>query len=155
MKSGFYATSALWYILKLLVLASWQGFYSPIDPENQSPCVLIWCTHPQSLMLIAQRKLKLLVLASCRLCKLPFQLVTIIAAHHNTRTHFITRKGRQHGMRSLPNTSTHDQWWEWTPDFWSWVQITTLPHAPTSNTPSQCFLPPSNAWNVFFTSYTA
>ena len=25
--------SALWYILKLLVLASWQGFYHPIDPK--------------------------------------------------------------------------------------------------------------------------
>ena len=26
--------SALWYILKLLVLARWQGFYSPIDLQN-------------------------------------------------------------------------------------------------------------------------
>ena len=25
--------SALWYILKLLVLTSWQGFYNPIDPK--------------------------------------------------------------------------------------------------------------------------
>ena len=25
--------SALWYILKLLVLASWQGFYSPTEPK--------------------------------------------------------------------------------------------------------------------------
>ena len=25
--------SALWYILKRLVLASWKGFYSPIDPK--------------------------------------------------------------------------------------------------------------------------
>ena len=25
--------SALWHILKLFVLASWQGCYSPIDPK--------------------------------------------------------------------------------------------------------------------------
>ena len=29
----FGVMSALWYILKLLVLASWQGFYSPTDPK--------------------------------------------------------------------------------------------------------------------------
>ena len=27
-------TSALRYILKLFVLGSWQGFYSPTDPKN-------------------------------------------------------------------------------------------------------------------------
>ena len=32
--------SALGYILKLLVLARWQGFYSPIDPKiNPQLCL--------------------------------------------------------------------------------------------------------------------
>ena len=40
MKPGFQATIALQYILKLLVLASWQRFYSPTDPKiNPQLCL--------------------------------------------------------------------------------------------------------------------
>ena len=49
----------LMFDLKPLFLASWQGFYSPIDPQKIPTCILIWSTHLQSLMLIDQRKLKL------------------------------------------------------------------------------------------------
>ena len=38
-------TSALCYILKLLVLASWQGFYSPTDPKI-SPQLCLDMTYP-------------------------------------------------------------------------------------------------------------
>ena len=37
--------SALWYILKLLVLASWQGFYSPTDPKI-NPQLCLDMTYP-------------------------------------------------------------------------------------------------------------
>ena len=37
--------SALWYILKLLVLASWQGVYTPIDP-NINPHLCLDMTYP-------------------------------------------------------------------------------------------------------------
>ena len=35
---------ALKYTLKLLVLASWQGFYSPIDPKI-NPHLYLYMTH--------------------------------------------------------------------------------------------------------------
>ena len=38
-------TSALCYILKLLVLARWQGFYSPTDPKI-NPQLCLDMTHP-------------------------------------------------------------------------------------------------------------
>ena len=54
-----YRKKKLMFYLKLLVYASWQGLYSPINPKTILTCVLIWSTHLQSLMLIDQRKLKL------------------------------------------------------------------------------------------------
>ena len=44
MKPGFHTTGALWYILKLLGLASWQGFYSPIDPKI-NPHLCLYMTY--------------------------------------------------------------------------------------------------------------
>ena len=62
MKPGFHGTIALWYLLKLLVsgswcdecimiyfkllvLASWQGFYSPID-HKINPHLRLYTTYP-------------------------------------------------------------------------------------------------------------
>ena len=43
------ATKPGFHAMPFLLLANWQGFYSPIDPQNQSlTCVLIWHTHPRS-----------------------------------------------------------------------------------------------------------
>ena len=67
--------SALWYILKLLVFASWQRFYSPIDPKI-NPHLCLDMTHPPAKFDVDWSKetqvivkklmfdLKLLVLAS-------------------------------------------------------------------------------------------
>ena len=42
---------------------------------------------------------------------------------HSTRYPSLLGRQRKYGMRSLPNTSTHDQQWEWNPQtFWSLVQ---------------------------------
>ena len=47
-------------IFTFFLMAAVWNFYSPIDPKiNPNVCVLIWRTHPQSLMLIDQSKLKL------------------------------------------------------------------------------------------------
>ena len=45
MKPGFHAAGALWYSLKLLVLASWQGYYSPINPKI-NPYLCLDMTYP-------------------------------------------------------------------------------------------------------------
>ena len=44
-KPDFHAASAWWYIWKLLVLASWQGFDSPIDPKVD-PHLCLDMTYP-------------------------------------------------------------------------------------------------------------
>ena len=50
----------LMFHLKPLFSASWQGFYSSIDPKNNPHlCLDMISTHLQSLKLIDQRKLKL------------------------------------------------------------------------------------------------
>ena len=45
MKPGFHAAGALWHSLKLLVLASWQGYYSPINPKI-NPYLCLDMTYP-------------------------------------------------------------------------------------------------------------